>query len=205
MSAKYDAVLFDLLTALLDSWSLWNDVAGGPEAGMAWLRAYLEVTYGCGVYRPYETLVAEAAAAAGIAPDRAEALLGRWNELAPWPEAGPVLQALRGRVKLGVVTNCSAVLGRAAAGIVFPGFDVVATAEEAGFYKPRREAYACALERLDTAPERTLFVAGSAADVPGAAGLGMPVYWHNRIGMPAVGGAVPDHHERTLSPLLDLV
>ena len=28
---KFDAVLFDLLTALLDSWTLWNLVAGSPE------------------------------------------------------------------------------------------------------------------------------------------------------------------------------
>ena len=32
---KYDAVVFDLLTALLDSWTLWNDVAGSPEARLA--------------------------------------------------------------------------------------------------------------------------------------------------------------------------
>ena len=205
MPTKYDAVLFDLLTALLDSWSLWNDVAVDPETGMAWRKAYLEVTYGCGAYRPYEDLVAEAAEMAGIAPVRAAALVDRWDELTPWPDAVPVLQALHGHVKLGAVTNCSVVLGRAAAARVCPGFDVVATAEEAGFYKPRREAYAYALNQLGTVPARTLFVAGSAADVPGAVTLGMPVYWHNRIGMPAVDAAIPDHHERTLAPLLNLI
>jgi hypothetical protein len=30
------AVLFDLLTALLDSASLWNAVAGSDEKGRAW-------------------------------------------------------------------------------------------------------------------------------------------------------------------------
>ena len=30
---KYRAVLFDLLTGLLDSWTVWNRIAGG-EAGM---------------------------------------------------------------------------------------------------------------------------------------------------------------------------
>jgi hypothetical protein len=29
---RYDAVVFDLLTALIDSWSLWNDVVGSPDA-----------------------------------------------------------------------------------------------------------------------------------------------------------------------------
>jgi len=33
---RFDGVLFDLLTALLDSWALWNDVAGGEAQGMRW-------------------------------------------------------------------------------------------------------------------------------------------------------------------------
>jgi hypothetical protein len=32
---RYDAVVFDLLTALIDSWTLWNAVAGSQAAGMA--------------------------------------------------------------------------------------------------------------------------------------------------------------------------
>ena len=36
---RYGAVVFDLLTALLDSWTLWNAVAGSEEAGMRWRRA----------------------------------------------------------------------------------------------------------------------------------------------------------------------
>jgi hypothetical protein len=31
----YDAIVFDLLTALIDSWTLWNSVAGTHEAGLA--------------------------------------------------------------------------------------------------------------------------------------------------------------------------
>lgn len=203
--ARYDAVLFDLLTALIDSWTLWNDVAGGEAEGMAWRRAYLEITYGCGAYRPYETLVAEAAAAAGLPPDRLKMLSARWNELTPWPEAGEALSALAKRAKLGVVTNCSKAKGAAAARIAYAGFDVVATAEEAGFYKPCPEPYALALKRLGATPERTLFVAGSASDVPGASALGMPVYWHNRIGLPATGDVAPMVEERTLAALPGLV
>jgi hypothetical protein len=58
---RYDAVIFDLLTALLDSWSLWNTAAGSAEEGMRWRRKYLELTYAAGAYRPYQTIVAEAA------------------------------------------------------------------------------------------------------------------------------------------------
>lgn len=204
-TSGYDAVVFDLLTALIDSWTLWNDVAGSEENGLRWRAAYLQLTYGAGVYRDYETIVAEAAVAAAIDSKCVSDLVARWHELAPWPEAAAVLAGLKHRAKLAVVTNCSIALGRAAANTVFPHFDVIVTAEEAGYYKPRREPYARALERLGTAPRRTLFVAGSAADVPGASTLGMPVYWHNRIGMTAQSSVAPAYHERSLDRLLELV
>lgn len=205
MIARYDAVLFDLLTALLDSWSLWNDIAGSEADGLRWRRAYLEITYGCGPYRPYETLVREAAVAAGLAPGLAGALAGRWDELAPWPETAQTFAALPEGLRLGVVTNCSEPLGRRAAARTPARLDVVMTAETAGFYKPRPEPYREALAALGTAPDRTLFVAGSAADVPGATAAGMPVYWHNRLGAPARGATPPARHERSLLPLAAFV
>ena len=203
MGKRYDAVIFDLLTALIDSWTLWNDVAGSDEDGMRWPQAYLRLTYGAGVYQPYETIVAEAAMAAGIGPDKPDALTRRWAELQPWPEAVSVVEALAGRAKLGVVTNCSIAMGRAAAERVSPAFDVVMTAEEAGFYKPRSAPYAATLAAMNMDPTQVLFVAGSAADVPGAMALGMPVYWHNRIGVKAE--AEPLYHERSLDRLLEIV
>src|SRR5258708_15996731 len=84
---KYDAVVFDLLTALIDSWTLWNAVAGSADDGMKWRRRYLEITYACGAYRPYETLVREAARDVGLPEELGAALEERWDELAPWPEA----------------------------------------------------------------------------------------------------------------------
>ena len=38
---RYDAVLFDLLTALIDSWTLWNRVAGNEAAGRKWRGEHL--------------------------------------------------------------------------------------------------------------------------------------------------------------------
>ena len=70
----FDVVLFDLLTALLDSWTLWNIVAASPEDGRKWRAAYLRRTYETGAYRPYETLVAEAAVEVGLSPARAAQL-----------------------------------------------------------------------------------------------------------------------------------
>ena len=62
----FDAIVFDLLTALLDSWTLWNHVAGSPERGLLWRRKYLELTYQAGAYRPYEDVVREAAQCCGL-------------------------------------------------------------------------------------------------------------------------------------------
>jgi 2-haloacid dehalogenase len=202
---RYDAVVFDLLTALIDSWTLWNAAAGSAEAGLRWRRKYLELTYGQGAYRPYEAIVRDAAAQSGVGVHCAEELVRRWDELPPWPETIEVLGELARRVPLAVATNCSVALGRRAAARCGVVFAAVVTAEEAGFYKPRPEPYRALLARLGTGPARTLFVAGSAADVPGAKSVGMPVYWHNRMGLPALDGARPDFVETSLRPLLELI
>jgi len=201
----YDAVVFDLLTALVDSWTLWNAAAGSAEDGLRWRREYLALTYAAGPYRPYPDIVRQAAGRAGIEQTCAEALFNRWSELPPWPETPRVLQALANRVPLGVATNCSEALGATAVACTGGRFAAVVTAESAGFYKPRPEPYRAVLEMLGTAPVRTLFVAGSAADVPGAKGVGMPVFWHNRMRLPAVDAAQPDFTAASLEPLLDLV
>jgi 2-haloalkanoic acid dehalogenase type II len=202
VSQRYDAVLFDLLTALLDSWTLWNTVAGSESAGRTWRAAYLKLTYGTGAYRPYETLVREAAEIAGFPPTLADDLERRWDELTPWNDATATLKQLEGRVKLGVVTNCSDRLGRRAADRVGVHFDIVVTSERAGFYKPDPRPYRMALDELGVSPEHTLFVAGSAYDLFGTSVVGLDTYWHNRVGLAPPDGAPPARwHERTLAAL----
>lgn len=179
---RYDAIMFDLLSALLDSWTLWNNVAGDRDAGLRWRRAYLDVTYGVGAYRPYEDLVAEAAERAGLPRRLADYLMERWDDVQPWPEAAEILTVLGRSYPLAVVTNCSEALGARAAQRVGVPFSVVVTAERSGFYKPDRRAYAAAQSELGVPADRILFVAGSPYDVQGAAAAGMPVLWHNRLG-----------------------
>jgi 2-haloalkanoic acid dehalogenase type II len=200
---RFDGVLFDLLTALLDSWTLWNDVAGGEAQGLRWRAEYLRRTYRTGAYRPYEALVAEAAEAVGLPRDAADVLAHRYPELRPWPEVRDVLAGLAAAgLRLGVVTNCSEALGRIAARCVGIEFDVVVTAERAGFYKPDPRGYRLALGELGVPATRCLFVAGSAYDLVGTASVGLPAYWHDRIGMvPPDGAPLPLAHERTLQPL----
>ncbi len=205
MIRRYEAVLFDLLTALVNSWTLWNKVAGNPQDGKRWRAAYLRNTYGAGRYRAYETLVAEAAEEVGLPRRLADDLAAGYATLEPWPEAAGVLGALGRMLPLGIVTNCSEMLGRVAVGRTGANFAVIVTAERAGFYKPHPRPYQIALEALGVAPERCLFVAGSPFDLFGTGKLGLPTYWHDRIGMTAPPDVpAPLWRETTLTPLLDI-
>ncbi|MBM3962387.1 MAG: HAD-IA family hydrolase [Planctomycetes bacterium] len=203
---RHDAVLFDLLTALLDSWTLWDGVAGSAEAGRAWRAAYLRLTYGCGAYRPYETLVREAAAQTGLAERHAQALAERWDELQPWDDVAGFLAPLAGRVPLGVVTNCSEALGRRAAARIGVPLQVIVTSERAGYYKPDPHPYRLALAELALPPARVLFVAGSGFDLIGTAAVGLPTLWHNRAGLPRPPQApAPLAERRTLAELKEFL
>jgi 2-haloacid dehalogenase len=200
------AVLFDLLTALLDSGTLWDAVAGNAADGRRWRAAYLKNTYAAGGYRPYETMVREAAVVVGLSGDLGDRLTARYGDLAPWPEVAEVLGALHGQVPLGVVTNCSEALGGIAVARTGLVFDAVVTAERAGFYKPHPAPYRLALAELGTEPGDCLFVAGSAYDLFGAAAVGLPVFWHDRIGMEMPPGApLPLLRHATLHPLTEII
>lgn len=197
------AVLFDLLTALLDSWSVWNAAAGSAEKGRSWRAEYLRRTYGCGAYVPYEQLVREAAEAEGLPPDSADRLEQQWAELPVWSGVAEVLRALAPRTRLGVVTNCSTRLGRVAAARLDVSWDCIVTAEEAGWYKPDPRPYRLALSRLGVAPEDAAFVAGSGYDLFGTAAVGLRTYWHNRVGLTRPEGApAPDLESSSLAQLL---
>ena len=194
-SGHFDAVAFDLLTALIDSWSLWIGVAGDEELGRRWRRASLRLVTSAGAYRPYEDILREATAEVGLPPAGAAALLKRWEagEVEPWPEAPAVLARVAALGwRTAVVTNCSQRLAERAAAATGHRFDAIVSAERAGIYKTEPAAYRAGLLALgDPPPGRVLFVAGSAHDVPGAGAVGMPVYWSNRFGEAVPTGAPP--------------
>src|SRR5262249_4662331 len=123
------AVLFDLLTALLDSWTAWNAAAGSEARGRAWRAEYLRMTYDCGAYQPYEHLVRAAADATGLPRSAADALEAGWPDLPVWSGAQAALDALHERARLAVVTNCSARLGRLAAARLATRWGCIVTAE----------------------------------------------------------------------------
>jgi 2-haloalkanoic acid dehalogenase type II len=202
MTSQPQVVLFDLLTALLDSWSLWNAAAGDPTRGRAWRAEYLRLTYGCGAYQPYEDLVRQAAQSTALGLEAVSRLQENWDSLAPWDDAQDALGALASRTKLGVVTNCSRGLGQRAAARLPVRWDVVITAEEAGYYKPHPAPYLLALRRLSVDATQARFVAGSAYDLFGTSQVGLRTYWHNRVGLnPPVGAPRADVESRTLAHL----
>ena len=207
MSQKsYQAVMFDLLTALLDSWSLWNKVAGSEEVGLDWRQRYLQLTYQAGPYRSYEGIIKEAAHEVGVPYARAEELMQRWGELEPWPETPQVVHALLEKVPVAVATNASIALANIAVTCLGVAMPTVVTAEEVGYYKPQPQPYRMALDRLQCPAESVLFVAGSAADVPGASAVGLPVFWHNRLRLSSVDARVqPLYVAGSLWPILELV
>jgi 2-haloacid dehalogenase len=198
----YAAVGFDLLTALLDTWSLWSSVAGDRALGMRWHAASQEMLRGK-IYRPFEEIVRESAREVGIDPMRAAELLRRWGDFEAWPDVPPVLERLDG-TKRFIVTNCSRKLGRLAA-FKAGRFDLVMTAEEAGAYKPDPHPYRMALDRLELDPAEVLFVAGSAHDVGGAARVGMDVYWANRGGAAAPTDGTALREEPDFRGLLETI
>jgi 2-haloacid dehalogenase len=207
MSHKpYQAVMFDLLTALLNSWSLWNKVVGSERVGFDWRQRYLQLTYQAGPYRSYEDIIKEAAHEVGVPYTRAEELIQRWGELEPWPETPQVVHALLEKGPVAVATNASIALANIAVTCLGVAMPTVVTAEEAGYYKPQPQPYHMALDRLQCPAESVLFVAGSAADIPGASAVGMPVFWHNRMRLSPVDARVqPLYAADSLWPILELV
>ncbi len=198
--------MFDLLGALIDSWSLWNKVARSEATGLAWRKQYLQLTFQAGAYRAYEGIIREAGDQVGVPPERAAELIDRWGELEPRPETPRVLRELTNRVPVAVATNASIALANVAVASIGVSIPVVVTAEEAGYYKPHPRPYRMALERLGGEAGDVLFVAGSPGDVHGASAVGMPVYWHNRMRLPLSDSPTrPRHVSDSLSAVLDLV
>lgn len=200
--SRYDAIGFDLLTALLDTWSVWKAVAGDDDLGMRWHAASQAMLRGR-AYRPFEDVVRDSAREVGVSEERAAEMLRRWGDFQPWPDTPAALERVQG-MRWFIVTNCSDVLGRRAAARA-GDFELVMTAEVAGAYKPDPRPYRAALGALGLDAHRVLFVAGSAHDVGGASRIGMDVYWANRGGVPAPADAKAIVERRDLRALADLV
>jgi putative hydrolase of the HAD superfamily len=126
------------------------------------------------------------------------------------PHYGALLQALRRRYRLAVVSNFdytpTAVELLRVAGVV-DLFDTIVVSDEVGWRKPRPEIFEAALARVGVHPAEALFVGDRAdIDVVGAQRMGMAVAWVNpdRTPLPA-GIAPPDYEIRDLGELAPIL
>jgi beta-phosphoglucomutase-like phosphatase (HAD superfamily) len=89
MPGRYDAVVCDLLSALLDSWAPWRRVAGAVVAS----------TERAGHYKPHPETYGLALSELGVAPERALYVAGAPYDVAGLTAAGmPVLWHDRARL-----------------------------------------------------------------------------------------------------------
>jgi beta-phosphoglucomutase-like phosphatase (HAD superfamily) len=80
-------------------------------------------------------------------------------------------------------------------------FEVIMSAERAGYCKTDPRAYLAGAQALGLKPADILFVGGSAHDVPGVAGAGVKVYWSNRQGLPVPANGRDRRDRRACKPL----
>ncbi|MBA4179823.1 MAG: hypothetical protein C0506_04470 [Anaerolinea sp.] len=120
-----------------------------------------------------------------------------------------LLQALAGRVPLGLVTNGAADTQRhALQSLGLEGlFATVFISGERGIAKPAPEVFAITLEELGVAFDNAWHVGDSVrTDVAGAKAAGITAVWLNRLGRPRDHvGPAPDHEIRSLAELPGLL
>jgi epoxide hydrolase-like predicted phosphatase len=98
-----------------------------------------------------------------------------------------LIERLRGRVRLGILSNAwRDMQARDARRIDFAQFDAVVYSCEEGVRKPDARIYQIALERLDAQPERTLFIDDFVENIEAANALGIQtIRYEKTLDLPA--------------------
>ena len=109
-----------------------------------------------------------------------------------FPDSPAALRRLRGRFRLGVITNCDTDLFAASRERLGISFDWVVTAEQARSYKPGPGSFELALATIGVPRERILHVAQSLFhDHVPAKALGLSSVWIDRRHGRSGSGATP--------------
>lgn len=119
-----------------------------------------------------------------------------------YPETVGVLDALRPRYRLGLLTNGAVDLQRAKArNAGLEGFfHAITVSGEVGAGKPDARAFQAVLARLGVPPGESVMVGDNPArDIVGAQALGMRAIWVDRAGARLPDGVVPDARVVTLA------
>jgi HAD superfamily hydrolase (TIGR01549 family) len=152
-----------------------------------------------------ELLARHAGRADSVADEAAAAYIGMTNDLTDlYPDAAPALEVLRGRFRLGLISNG---LGRdqrakiARCGIG-DAFEVIVISQEVALRKPDPAIFRYALERMGVGPEVAIYAGDNAShDVAGAQAAGVASVWVNRTQTPYEGDRPPTAVVQSLAEL----
>ena len=201
---RFDALTFDTYGTLIDWETGLLDALGvvlrahGLEArDNELLESYAahEARLEAGSYLRYRDVLAESlrgvCAGLGVTPTDDE-LATFGGSVADWPafaDSPAALAGLKGRFRLGVITNCDDDLFAASNERLGVTFDWIVTAEQACSYKPSLNNFELAFERIEVPRARILHVAQSLFhDHVPARRLGMTAVWiDRRHGRPGAG------------------
>jgi putative hydrolase of the HAD superfamily len=158
-------------------WAAFHDI---PEYAPSRTGRLGDAHYRAGVAR---------ALARHLGTEGAQRLLGEWDraqrgEPHVEPEMATLLGRLRGRVRLGLLSNAGAGAARRLAEVgVAALFDDVVCSGDVGLAKPDPAIYRLAASRLGVEPSEAVFVDDMERNVAGAAAAGMRAHLHHRSRM----------------------
>jgi 2-haloacid dehalogenase len=205
--SAFDVLTFDCYGTLID-WeagllaglrrALGTSADGLDDDALLERFATVEADLEAGPYRTYREILATACrrigASLGADPDAAavDAFGGSVVDWPAFPDSREALDRLRGRFRLGVITNCDDDLFDASAERLARPFTWVVTAQQVGSYKPDVANFEYAFARIDAPRERILHVAQSLFhDHVPAKRLGLATAWIDRRAGRAGYGATP--------------
>jgi 2-haloacid dehalogenase len=143
----------------------------------------------------------------GDPPAAAAYLRDKLASASAFPEVYPVLEALRPRYQLAVLSNADDDFLTAALQRNNLQFDTVVTSEQTGAIKPNPAIFHYLTDRLGLDPEQVLYVGDSPIpDILGPRQAGLKVAWVNRLGVRRPRSVPPpDIRVRNLTELLPLL
>ncbi len=126
-----------------------------------------------------------------------------------YPGAIELLEALRGRVLLALISNGLSEVQRpriARLGIE-QYFDAIVISAEVGTTKPGSKIFDITFDRLGNPPKDSAVIVGDrlSSDIRGGANYGIATCWYNPNGHSAGADDVVDHEIKSLDEVLDLV
>ena len=127
----------------------------------------------------------------------------RFAATRPFAGVPDLLDDLRGRYQLGVVSNGNTYPGRVGLGGIF---SFVILAQDCGIAKPDPRIFELALKKCGRSAAQVVHVGDSLqSDVMGANECGIRSVWLNADGATNVSGVMPDHEISDLRELLDIL